>query len=102
MNFNHRRLPGIRHACRKRKRMKKIALMGAIMGSLSWVARRPPTVPVPQVRALLVDETRPPIQEEIERGMRHLATSIAEAQQHWAAEKKRRQAAQKRKQKRGY
>ncbi|KKB02665.1 hypothetical protein [Pantoea anthophila] len=82
--------------------MKKIALMGVIMGSLSWVARRPPSVPVPQVRTLLVDESRPPLQEEIEKGIRHLATSIAEAQQHWAAEKKRRQAAQKRKQKRGY
>ena len=75
--------------------MKKIALMGAIMGSLSWVARRQPTVPVPQVRTLLVDETRPPAQEEIERGMRRLATSIADV-------KKQRQAAQKRKQKRGY
>lgn len=102
MNFNHRHLPGILHACRKRKSMKKIALMGALMGSLSWVARRPPTVPVPQVRTLLVSDTRPPAQEEIEQGIRRLATSIAEAQQHWATEKKRRQAAHKRKQKRGY
>lgn len=75
--------------------MKKIALMGAIMGSLSWVARRPPTVPVPQVRALLVAETRPPVQEEIEQGIRRLATDIAGV-------KKQRQAAHKRKQKRGY
>jgi len=72
--------------------MKKIALMGAIMGSLSWVVRRPPTVPVPQVRTLLVDETRPPAQEEIEQGIRRLATSNADV-------KKQRQAAQKRKQK---
>ena len=72
--------------------MKKIALMGAIMGSLSWIARRPPTVPVPQVRTLLVDETRPPAQEEIEQGIRRLATSNADV-------KKQRQAAQKRKQK---
>ena len=69
--------------------------MGAIMGSLSWVARRPPTVPVPQVRTLLVDETRPPVQEEIEQGIRRLATSNTDV-------KKQRQAAQKRKQKRGY
>lgn len=75
--------------------MKKIALMGALMGSLSWVARRPPTVPVPQVRTLLVGDTRPPAQEEIEQGIRRLATNIAEAKQ-------QRQAAQKRKQKRGY
>ncbi|MDH2069449.1 hypothetical protein [Pantoea sp. GD03673] len=75
--------------------MKKIALMGAIMGSLGWVARRPPTVPVPQVRTLLVDETRPPAQEEIKQGIRRLATSNADV-------KKQRQAAQKRKQKRGY
>jgi len=82
--------------------MKKIALMGALMGSLSCIARRPPTVPVPQVRTLLVGDTRPPAQEEIEQGIRRLATSIAEAQQHRSAEKKRRQAAHKRKQKRGY
>ena len=68
--------------------MKKIALMGALMGSLSWVARRPPTVPVPQVRTLLVGDTRPPAQEEIEQGIRRLATNIAEAKQ-------QRQAAQK-------
>jgi len=102
VRFNHRHMPGILHACRKSKRMKKIALMGALMGSLSWVARRPPTVPVPQVRTLLVSDTRPPAQEEIEQGIRRLATSIAEAQQHRATEKKRRQAAHKRKQKRGY
>lgn len=75
--------------------MKKIALMGAIMGSLSWIARRPPTVPVPQVRTLLVAETRPPVQEEIEQGIRRLATDITGV-------KKQRQAVQKRKQKRGY
>jgi len=75
--------------------MKKIALMGAIMGSLSWIARRPPTVPVPQVRTLLVDVTRPPVQEEIEQGIRHLATDFE-------CVKKQRQAAQKRKKKRGY
>ena len=68
--------------------MKKIALMGALMGSLSWVARRPPTVPVPQVRTLLVGDTRPLAQEEIEQGIRRLATNIAEAKQ-------QRQAAQK-------
>lgn len=89
MNFDHRHLPGILHACRKIKRMKKIALMGAIMGSLSWVARRPPTVPVPQVRTLLVDENRPPLQEDIEQGIRRLATNIPDL-------KKQRQAAQKR------
>ncbi|EFM17715.1 hypothetical protein [Pantoea sp. aB] len=75
--------------------MKKIALMGAIMGSLSWIARRPPTVPVLQVRTLLVAETRPPVQEEIEQGIRRLATDIT-------GMKKQRQATQKRKQKRGY
>lgn len=74
--------------------MKKIALLGAIMGSLSWVARRPPTVPVPQVRMLLVDEIRPPVTEPTEQTPR-LATSSTGA-------KKQRQAALKRKQKRGY
>lgn len=74
--------------------MKKIALMGAIMGSLSWVARRPPTVPVPQVRTLLVDEIRPPVAEPTDKTPR-LATSSTEV-------KKQRQAAQKRKQDRGY
>ncbi|WP_039661238.1 hypothetical protein [Pantoea sp. MBLJ3] len=75
--------------------MKKIALMGAIMGSLSWIARRPPTFPVPQVRTLVVEETRPTVQEEIEQGIRRLATNNAGV-------KKQRQAAQKRKQKRDY
>lgn len=74
--------------------MKKIALMGVIMGCLSWVARRPPSVPVPQVRTLLVDEIRPPVTEATEQTPR-LATSSTDT-------KKQRQAAQKRKQKRGY
>lgn len=65
------------------------------MGSLSWIARRPPTVPVPQVRTLLVDVTRTPVKEEIEQGIRRLATNNAGV-------KKQRQAVQKRKQKRGY
>ena len=71
--------------------MKKIALMGG----LSWIARRPPTVPVPQVRTLLVGESKPPVQEEIERQIHRLATDITGV-------KKQRQAAQKSKQKRGY
>jgi len=95
VNFERRHKPGILHACTKRESMKKIALMGALMGGLSWIARRPPTVPVPQVRTLLVGESKPPVQEEIERQIHRLATRSAEAKQ-------QRQAAQKRKQKRGY
>ncbi|WP_425013429.1 hypothetical protein [Pantoea agglomerans] len=91
MNFERRHKPVILHACTKRESMKKIALMEG----LNWIARRPPTVPVPQVRTLLVGESKPPVQEEIERQIHRLATSSAEAKQ-------QRLAAQKRKQKRGY
>lgn len=43
--------------------MKKIALMGALMGSLTWLARRPPTVPVLQVRSLQLPD-RPQLTAE--------------------------------------
>jgi len=83
--------------------MKKIALMGALMGSLTWLARRPPTVPVLQVRSLQLPD-RP--QLTAEDGIQRLATSMEEAHQHRERERqtaqKRRQSAHKRKSKRGY
>ncbi|AIX52321.1 hypothetical protein JJB79_16260 [Pantoea eucrina] len=83
--------------------MKKIALMGALMGSLTWLARRPPTVPVLQVRSLQLPD-RP--QLTAEEGIQRLATSVEEAQQHRErkrqAAQKRRQSAHKRKTKRGH
>ncbi|MDJ0023692.1 hypothetical protein QM543_10390 [Pantoea eucrina] len=83
--------------------MKKIALMGALMGSLTWLARRPPTVPVLQVRSLQLPD-RP--QLTAEDGIQRLATSMEEAHQHRERERqtaqKHRQSAHKRKIKRGY
>lgn len=83
--------------------MKKIALMGALMGSLTWLARRPPTVPVLQVRSLQLPD-RP--QLTAEEGIQRLATSMEEAHQHRERERqtaqKRRKSAHKRKTKRGY
>ncbi|NIE72727.1 hypothetical protein [Pantoea sp. Acro-807] len=83
--------------------MKKIALMGALMGSLTWLTRRPPTVPVLQVRSLQLPD-RP--QLTAEEGIQRLATSMEEAHQHRERERltaqKRRQSAHKRKSKRGY
>lgn len=83
--------------------MKKIALMGALMGSLTWLARRPPTVPVLQVRSLQLPD-RP--QLTAEEGIQRLATSMEEAHQHRERERltaqKSRQSAHKRKSKRGY
>ena len=82
--------------------MKKIALMGALMGSLTWLARRPPTVPVLQVRSLQLPE-RP--QLTVEEGIHRLATSVEEAQQRERerqATRKRKKSAHQRKTKRGY
>ncbi len=83
--------------------MKKIALMGALMGSLTWLARRPPTVPVLRVRSLQLPD-RP--QLTAEEGIQRLATSMEEAHQHRERERqaaqKRRQSSHKRKSKRGY
>lgn len=83
--------------------MKKIALMGALMGSLTWLARRPPTVPVLQVRSLQLPE-RPRL--TVEEGIQRLATSVEEAQQQRERERqaarKRKKSAHQRKTKRGY
>ena len=81
--------------------MKKIALMGALMGSLTWLARRPPTVPVLQVRSLQLPE-RPRLTAE--EGIQRLATSVEEAQQQRErqAARKRKKSAHQRKAKRGY
>jgi hypothetical protein len=77
--------------------------MGALMGSLTWLARRPPTVPVLQVRSLQLPD-RP--QLTAEEGIQRLATSMEEAHQHRERERltaqKRRQSVHKRKSKRGY
>ena len=81
--------------------MKKIALMGALMGSLTWLARRPPTVPVLQVRSLQLPE-HPRL--TVEEGIQRLATSVEEAQQQRErqAARKRKKSAHQRKTKRGY
>jgi len=81
--------------------MKKIALMGALMGSLTWLARRPPTVPVLQVRSLQLPE-RPRLTAE--EGIQRLATSVEEAQQQRErqAARKRKKSAHQRKAKWGY
>ncbi|WP_333715759.1 hypothetical protein [Pantoea eucrina] len=83
--------------------MKKIALMGALMGSLTWLARRPPTVPVLHARSLQLPE-RP--QLTVEEGIHRLATSVEEAQQQRErkrqAIRKRKKSAHQRKTKRGY
>lgn len=87
--------------------MKKIALLGALLAGANWGARRQPTVPVPQVRALqLGDLTLPGVREQIERNIRHLATSLEEAQQQRQLERlaaqQRRRKAQQRIRKRGF